>query len=83
MLEAASLAPKLRHCAFEPDVGLWVIVMAMDYITEEVAGEADEPRARRIAPDGDCDGAQTRVRVWGPAEAKFVRHVRQGCALRL
>ncbi|KAI0808401.1 hypothetical protein C8Q74DRAFT_1363768 [Fomes fomentarius] len=33
MLEAASLAPKLRHCAFEPDVGLWVIVM--DCITEE------------------------------------------------
>ncbi len=38
MLEAASLAPKLRYChALEPDVGLWVIVM--DYITEEVAEE--------------------------------------------
>ena len=34
LLEAAKQAPRLRHCEYEPSVGLWVVVM--DYVEHGV-----------------------------------------------
>ncbi|KAI0739107.1 hypothetical protein C8Q80DRAFT_1275278 [Daedaleopsis nitida] len=56
LLQAAEHAPRLRHCEFEPSVGLWVVLM--DYVADEVTLDKDE----RLTQPSHTDSLRAAVR---------------------